>query len=231
MRALIFGLSCLVVTATLLACSKAQPPSTSEGFDVYVPMPGDGGEGDASDATTPTDADEGGIGLGEVDRAGRPLVAVMLVPTSVQDEYDQQPTFETNLPRVLQDAIQSRIDEMDTLVLVDGGPPDPVDWPEGGALLPVVLGDTLVVDTGRSCTGADGGFVASYLDVEREAFLVGPPYVHTTCGGRTPNEDVVDEMLTLLVTGDREGGPRVTQGVAGPTQLASTTFPYLAAPN
>jgi hypothetical protein len=229
MRTLIFGLCCLVVTATLVACSKAQPSTTSVGFDVYVPMPGDGGEGDASDATTSPDVEEGGIGLGEVDRAGRPLVAVMLVPTSVQDEYNGQPTYETSLPRVLQDAIQSRIDEMDTLVLVDGGQPDPVDWPEGGALLPVLLGDTLVVDTGRSCTGADGGFVASYLDIEREAFLGGAS--HTTCGGRTPNEAVVDEMLTLLVTGDREGGPAITQGVAGPTQLASTTFPYLATPN
>jgi hypothetical protein len=225
-RSLIFAACCTLVAAALFACGKAQPPTTSEGFDVYVPMPADAGvEGAAEDAS------EGGFGLGEVDRAGRPLVSVLLVPSSAQDEYDNQPTFETVLPRVLQDGVASRIAELDTLVLVEGGAPDPVDWPEGGALLPMLLSDTLVVDTGRSCTGPDGGFVASYLDVEREAFLVGPPYVHTTCGGRTPNEDVVDETLTLLVTADRPGGPQVMQGVAGPTRLASTTFPYLAAPN
>ncbi len=226
MRALIFAACCLVFTATLFACSKAQPPTTSEGFDVYVPMPPDAGEDGAAE-----DAAEGGFGLGQIDRAGRALVSVLLVPSSVQDEYNAQPSYEMTPPRVLQDGIASRIAELDTLVLTDGGAPDPVDWPEGGALLPMLLSDTLVVDTGLSCTGSDGGFVASYLDIEREAFLVGPPHVHTTCGGRTPNEDVVDETLTLLVTADRPGGPRVMQGVAGPTRLASTTFPYLAAPN
>lgn len=226
MRALIFAACCLLVTATFLACSRATPPTTSTGFDVYVPMPADAGEDSSTE-----DASEGGLGLGEVDRAGRALVTVLLVPGSVQDEYNDQPSFETNVPRVLQDGIASRIAELDTLVLVEGGAPDPVDWPGGGALLPMLLSDTLVVDTGRSCTGADGGFVSSYLDIEREAFLVGSPYVHSTCGGRTPNEDVVDETLTLLVTADRPGGPQVTQGVSGPTRLASTTFPYLAAPN
>ncbi len=71
--------------------------------------------------------------------------------------------------------------------------------------------------------------MASYLDLEREAFLGGPP--HATCGGRTPNEDVTDETLALLVTANRDGGPAITQGVAGPTQPARTAFPYLAPPN
>ncbi len=208
------------------ACGRASNPTSSPGFDVYVPMPADGG-----DAGAPEDAGEGGFGLGQVDRAGRPLVSVLLVPGSLQDGYNDQSSFTTDLPRVYQDAVESRIAELDTLALVDGGPSDQVDWPEGGALLPMLLGDTLFVDTGLSCTGADGGFVASYLDIEREAFLVGPPYTHTTCGGRTPNEAVVDETLTLLVTGSRQGGPEVMQGVAGPTRPATTTFPYLAAPN
>jgi hypothetical protein len=221
-----FAAAAALVAGTLLACGRASPTTSSPGFDVYVPMPGDGGE-----ASVPEDAGEGGFGLGQIDRAGRPLVSVLLVPGIVQDEYNDQPSFETNVPRVLQDGIASRIAELDTLVLVDGGPPDPVDWPDGSALLPMLLGDTLFVDTGRSCVGGDGGFVASYLDIEREAFLVGPPYTHTTCGGRTPNEAVVDETWTLLVTGDRDGGPGLTQGVAGPTRAATTTFPYLAPPN
>jgi hypothetical protein len=95
--------------------------------------------------------------------------------------------------------------------------------------LPALLGDTLLVDTSMPCTAADGGFAASYFDLEREIFLSAPP--HTTCGGRTPNEDVVDETLQLLVTGDREGGPVVSQRVSGPTQPSTTTFPYLAPPN
>jgi hypothetical protein len=225
-RALTFALGAAFVAGTLLACGRASPTTSSPGFDVYVPMPGDGG-----DASATQDAGDAGFGLGRIDRAGRPLVSVLLVPGSLQDEYDDQPSFSTDLPRVLQDGIASRIAELDTLVLLDGGQPDPVDWPEGGALLPMLLGDTLFVDTGRSCAAADGGFVASYLDIEREAFLVGPPFTHTTCGGRTPNEAVVDETLTLLVTGTRQTDAGVTQGTAGPTRLATTTFPYLAPPN
>jgi hypothetical protein len=219
-----------LVTLALLDCSRASPPSTSPGFDVYVPMPEDGRDATVADAST-----ESGFGLGQVDRAGRPLVTVLLVPGATQDEYNAQPTFEANLPRTLQDGIASRIAELDTLVLPGTDASDPVDWPEGGALLPMVLGDTLMVDTSLPCTGVDGGFVASYLDLEREALLPGPApgpaYTHTTCGGRTPTEDVTDKSLTLLVTGDRDGGPSVTQGVPGPTRAASTTFPYLAPPN
>ncbi len=221
-----FALGAALIAGTLVACSRASPPTSTPGFDVYVPMPPDGG-----DAAVTEDAGDGGFGLGQVDRAGRPLVAVLLVPGAVQDAYNEQPSFTTNLPRVLQDGIASRVAELDTLVVTDGGAPDPVDWPEGGALVPMLLGDTLFVDTSLACTGADGGYVASYLDIEREAFLGVPMYTHTTCGGRTPNEAVVDETLTLLVTGFRQGAPAITQGVAGPTKPATTTFPYLAPPN
>jgi hypothetical protein len=227
--ALVSALSAALFAGALLACNRASPTTSSPGFDVYVPMPGDGG-----DASVSGDAAEGGFGLGQIDRAGRPLVSVLLVPGSLQDGYNDQPSFTTDLPRVYQDAIASRIAELDTLVLVDGGAPDPVDWPDGGVLLPMLLGDTLFVDTALPCTGPDGGFVPSYLDIEREAFLLGPPYTHTTCSGRTPNEAVIDETLTLLVTGPRQegdGGPVVTQGVAGPARPATTTFPYLAPPN
>ena len=67
------------------------------------------------------------------------------------------------------------------------------------------------------------------LDIEREIYLSYP--AHATCGGRTPAENVVDKTLMLLVTGDRDGGPVVTQGAFGPTKPPTTTFPYLAAPN
>jgi hypothetical protein len=229
MRVLTFASCAALVAFALVSCSAKSNPPSSPGFDVYVPMPEDGG-----DATMPSDASEeaeGGFGLGQIDRAGRPLVTTLLVATDVQDEYNSTSTFAADVPRVLQDSIASRIAQWDTLVLADGGAADPVDWPEGGALLPMLLGDTLLVDTALPCVGPDGGFVASYLDLEREAFLDAPSYAHTTCGGRTPNEPVVDETLTLLVTADRPGGPEVTQGIAGPTRPATTTFPYLSAPN
>ena len=167
--------------------------------------------------------------LGQVDRAGRPLVSLLLVPPSLKDEYNAQGSFDAQLPTVLQDALESRLESMDTLVLGDGGP-DPVDWPVDAGVQPLLAvfeNDSLLLDPSRPSTG-DAGFLSSYLDLERELYLLGDAG-HTTCGGRTPNDDVADTTLTLLVTGTR--GVAVTQGVFGPTKPASTAFPYLAAPN
>ncbi len=214
----------LLLAMGLATAACSAPPLSSTGIDVYVPG------ADAGDATSFPEAggDGGGFGLGQIDRAGRPLVTVLLVPGTLQDEYNAQPSFEPTQPRVLQNAVASRLAELDSLVVGDAGP-DPVDWPDGGALLPMLLGDTLLVDTSLPCV-SDGGFVPSYLDIEQEVFL-GRPAAHATCGGRTPGEHVVDETLQLLVTADRDGGPVVTQGVAGPTTPPALSFPYLAPPN
>jgi hypothetical protein len=210
--------------AAVLGTGCSAPALSSTGIDVYVP------EADGGDVSSGSDAssDGGGFGLGQIDRAGRPLVTVLLVPSTLQDEYNGQPSFERTQPRVLQNAMASRLVELDSLVVGDAGP-DPVDWPEGGALLPMLLGDTLLVDTSRSCV-SDGGFVPSYLDIEQEVFL-GRPDANTTCGGRTPGEHVVDEMLQLVVTANRDGGPVISQRIAGPTKPPSLSFPYLAPPN
>jgi hypothetical protein len=52
---------------------------------------------------------------------------------------------------------------------------------------------------------------------------------HATCGGRSLNDDIVDSLYTLLVNGGN--GPRIRDGVDGPTQPASRSFPYLVRPN
>ncbi|HEX8792611.1 MAG TPA: hypothetical protein VF765_16800 [Polyangiaceae bacterium] len=215
-------LAAILPPLALVAIACKAPTETSTGIDVYVPGV-DGGDA----AALPESGADGGFGLGQIDRAGRPLVAVLLVPSALQDEYNAQPSFEPTQPRVLQNAVASRLAELDSLDVGDAGA-DPVDWPDGGALLPMLLGDTLLVDTSLSCV-SDGGFVPSYLDIEQQVFLGGP--THTTCGGRTPAEHVIDESLQLLVTGDREGGPVVAQGIAGPTKPPTLSFPYLAPPN
>ena len=226
----------LALTATaglLLGPFACKPPSDTAdaSFDVYVPGLYDGGgAGEAGDATV-GDAGDGGAVATQVDRAGRPLVSVLLLPPSLQDGYNAQPSFGASLPRAELDGMESRLVELDTLDL-DGGAPDPVDWPvpEGGAhpLLAVLASDVLLLDTAAPCA-SDAGFLPSYLDLEQELFLDGGK--HSTCGGRTPDEAVTDKTLTLLVTGGRQSGTPVTQGIAGPTKAASTTFPYLAPPN
>lgn len=216
--------------AIAAACNPSRASPGTSTLDVYVPVPEEAGPGDGA-----TDAGgEGGFGLGMVDRAGRPLVSALLVPAPVQETYNAQATFAPTLPRVVQDALEARLIELDTLVTSDAGTADPVDWAvrEGGVhpLEPMFLTDALLVDTSKPCTAADGGFAPSYLDIEQESFGFGPMQTHTTCGGRTPSENVVDETLGLLVTADRDGGPTVTQGVTTRPPPATTTFPYLAPP-
>lgn len=199
----------------------------------------DAGASDAGSDGSAGPTDGGAVpsseaGQGQVDRAGRPLVSVLFVPGSLQDDYNAAPSFDTPLPRTLLEALTSRLSVLDTVALDDAGP-DPVDWPvEGGThpLAPVLAMDMLLVDTTLPCTSADGGFVASYLDIEREVFadLFSSDAGHTTCGGRTPNDDVVDTTLALVITRNRDGGRSVSQGVSAPTRPATTTFPYLAEP-
>ena len=211
-----------VAVAALFGCAACSGGGSPR--DASVPPPLDG----SIDAAPVVAV----VALGQVDRAGRPLVSLLLVPTSLKDEYnaqDAEAPFGGQLPTVLQDALESRLESMDTLVLGDGGP-DPVDWPIEGGIHPLrgmFASDALLLDPSRPSTG-DAGFLSSYLDLERELYLnTGSP--HQTCGGRTPNDDVSDTTLTLLVTGRR--AVPVTQGVNGPTKPASTAFPYLAPPN
>jgi hypothetical protein len=98
------------------------------------------------------------------------------------------------------------------------------DWPpdDQGAhpLTELLLADFLVIDVSKPFS--DDGF----LEIER-AVLAGRP--HTTCGGRSPDDDIVDLLYTLLVGG--LDGPRISDGVDRPTQPAGRSFPYLASPN
>jgi hypothetical protein len=98
------------------------------------------------------------------------------------------------------------------------------DWPidETGAhpLTELLLADHLVVDVFKPYAGD------SFLEIER-AMLQGRR--HATCGGRSPNDDVMDTLYTLLVNAGR--GPRIGDGVDRATTPATGAFPYLAPPN
>jgi hypothetical protein len=83
-----------------------------------------------------------------------------------------------------------------------------------------LLADFLVVDAAKPFTEH------SYLEIDR-ALIAGRP--HTTCGGRPPNDDIVDAFLTLMISG--VDGAAVSDGVDHAMKPATSTFPYLVAPN
>jgi hypothetical protein len=97
------------------------------------------------------------------------------------------------------------------------------DWPLGAhdahPLTELLLADFMVVDVSKPYAEE------SYLEIER-ALLKGTS--HETCGGRSPNDDIADTLLTLLINAGN--GPRISDGVDQQAVKASRAFPYLAPP-
>jgi hypothetical protein len=83
-----------------------------------------------------------------------------------------------------------------------------------------LLADFLVVDISKPFAED------SYLEIERALFA---GKAHTTCGGRQPNDDIVDTFFTFMVSGI--DGLRISDGVDQATRPATHSFPYLVGPN
>ncbi|MFF2145806.1 DUF4331 family protein [Kitasatospora sp. NPDC058190] len=137
----------------------------------------------------------------------------------LRDLYNEEDPFE--LAPTYVSAYRSRLNA--NLVFFDGLD-GRLDWstqPDGThPLTELFLADFLVVDVAKSYAED------SYLEIER-ALLEGR--AHTTCGGRSLNDDGFDTLYTLLINAGR--GPRISDGVDGATVPASREFPYLAPPN
>jgi hypothetical protein len=97
------------------------------------------------------------------------------------------------------------------------------DWPLGAdgthPLTELLLANFMVVDVSKPFAED------SYLEIER-AILKGTS--HKTCGGRSPNDDVADTILTLVINADK--GPRISDGIDQQSVKATHVFPYLAPP-
>jgi hypothetical protein len=162
-----------------------------------------------------------------IERVGRPeMKNVVLVwkefdavnrDLELRDLYNLEDAF--HLGKDYAGAYRARINA--NLAVFDGLD-GKTDWPLGadGAhpLTELLLADYLVVDLAKP--HCENGF----LEIER-AVLEGRE--HTTCGGRSLNEDAMDTLYTLLIAGR---GPRVADGVDHASVPAGNTFPYLAPP-
>jgi hypothetical protein len=137
----------------------------------------------------------------------------------VRELYNQEDAFQL-APDYL-GAYRARLNaNLAVLDCIDGK----LDWPlqpDGThPLTELYLADYQVVDVAKPYAED------SYLEIE-QALLQGR--AHTTCGGRSLNDDAVDTNLTFVVTGGN--GPRISDGVDQATVRASDSFPYLAPPN
>src|SRR5256884_1169241 len=165
-----------------------------------------------------------------MERVGRPEVKnMMLAPKQfdpvnrdleIRDLYNMEDAF--HLAEGYAGAYRARLNA--NLAFWDGLD-GKIDWPVDGngihPLTELVLADYLVVDVTKPY--ADQG---SFFEIER-ATREGRAY--ETCGGRAPNDDVMDTIFTLLVNAGNR--PVIRDGVDRATTPASHAFPYLAPPN
>ncbi len=165
-----------------------------------------------------------------IERVGRPEVKnLILAPKQfdtvnrdleIRDLYNMEDAF--RLAEAYQGAYRARMNA--NLTVWDSLDND-TGWPttEGGShpLTELVLADYLVVDTSEPYQ--DTG---SFLEIER---AIREGRAHETCGGRSPNDDVMDTFFTLLINAGN--GPRIRDGVNGATMPATQMFPYLSSPN
>src|SRR3954447_8844775 len=165
-----------------------------------------------------------------IERVGHPEVKnMMLAPKEfdqvnrdleIRDLYNMEDAF--GLGESYAGAFRARLDA--NLAFWDGLD-GRQDWPTGEdgshPLTDLVLADYLVVDVTKPYVEQ-----GSFLEIELAARRGEP---HTTCGGRTLNDDVMDTIFTQLVNAGH--GPTIRDGVDAATVPATRVFPYLAPPN
>ncbi len=160
-------------------------------------------------------------GTRQIDRIGRPEITNVTMVThdgiDLRDQYNAQKPFDLSGPNIelFRQRFRDNVMYFDSLN-------HSREWTteSGNNLAEILLNDYQVVDVSKEFTSN------TYFEIEK-AILRGEP--HTTCGGRTPNEDIMDVVFTMLINGGNL--PLIRDGVDRPTKLASEIFPYLAAPN
>jgi hypothetical protein len=129
-----------------------------------------------------------------------------------EDAFHPAPTYQT----AYRARINANLKFFDSL---DGKTDWPVDSAGDHPLASLLLADFMIVD--MSQPSAETG----YFEIER-ALLKGVP--HTSCGGRSLNEDCIDKFLSILI--NNGNGPHISDGVEQATVPASNVFPYLQPP-
>jgi hypothetical protein len=164
-----------------------------------------------------------------IERLGRPEIKNLVLGNPMRDPrskgvelrdlYNREDAFA--LSKEYGSLYESRLDA--NLTFFDG-----LDGKTAWPLAPdgrhplrnLLMGDFLILDL------AQGFAPGSFLGIERSLIDHRP---HKVAGGRWLDDDILDEMLTLLVNGGQ--GERLGDGVDVPTKPGSLSFPYVREPN
>lgn len=157
-----------------------------------------------------------------MDRLGRPEITnVSLVnhknDAELRDQYNEDRPFQV-APANQQSYKDRLVRNFGYYDALDGK----TNWtdPAKESLAALLTEDFLVVDITKPCRPE------SFLEIEKAIFL---HKAHETCGGRQPNDDIMDTLFTLYIAG--LNGERIRDGVDHPHRPVSEQFPYLAEPD
>lgn len=206
--------ACATAAAACAACGDNRPARPDAGIDAGIDAAGD-------PAPPP---------LGElVDRVGRPLIARLLIGTTLPDteRTAAQQQYQRLGPL---DGFRFEAEMARHLALFDGADSDATagDQCRPAAadieLAGILANDRLFVDT-------DQGNCTHFFEVER-AFLVSRGTSRTSCGGYMPTQDAVDTMYSILIRAlgtPGNPGPPVPDGAQSHSDyLGNDSFPFLA---
>jgi hypothetical protein len=158
---------------------------------------------------------------GRLDRVGRPEITN--VSLNARDKADLRDSFNHEIPFQNSSSFTDKykvrlLNNITFYDSIDGK----TDWNQGqkDILASVLVDDFLVVDVSKPCAKN------SFLEIERSIVEGGS---HQTCGGRRPNDDIMDVLYRLYFNAGK--GALVSDGVNAPYRPISHQFPYLAGPD
>ena len=149
---------------------------------------------------------------GQVDRVGRPGISALMIPAHMRDSYNAS-SDPASWNLAFGGAIESGLQALDSADGIVGNM-----FYDPQTLAPIFADDRLQVDIQK---GQAGG----YFSIETSALV---PQDWNIAAGRTLSEDVVDGMLSMLVSA---WDPLVEDYVYSNDVAFLAQFPFLAAPH
>jgi hypothetical protein len=167
-----------------------------------------------------------------IDRVGRPELTNMTIRVdAVKELYNKVDTYNMADSSKLQfqTFIKAGVSGWDKLDKV-------IDWKTDdlARFTQTLVNDFLVVDLREACVKVDDKtsltkFIdSSYLDIETNRKKIEGGF--RSCGGRTPNEDIIDTMVSYYTSGHEASNVTFGDGADRVRNQATTTWPYFAKP-